>query len=152
VFNLVHTVQRAPKETGDLGWYCFNNWPDFVTAIEKKSKVKHWNYNFLFVCRESGWGNIPNWNEGKPIRNPFGEPTTVEKNTICYFHYYVREDDKTRPIPKFIAQAIESVKRPEKRKSKSGDREPLNWLPKLKFFASNFFLAAACLLILKNFF
>ena len=46
-----------------------------MTAIEKKSKVKHWKYDFLFVRRELGWGNIPNLNEGKPIRNPFGEPT-----------------------------------------------------------------------------
>ncbi|KAJ8435431.1 hypothetical protein Cgig2_013929 [Carnegiea gigantea] len=26
-FSLLHTVQRAPKETGDLGWYCSNNRP-----------------------------------------------------------------------------------------------------------------------------
>ena len=50
-----------------------------------------------------------------------------------------------------MAQAIESVKGPEKRRSKSSDREPLNWLPKLKFFTNNFFLAAVGLLILKNF-
>ena len=46
---------------------------------------------------------------------------------------------------------MESVKGPEKRKSKSSDREPLNWLPKLKFSKNDFFLAAAGLLILKNF-
>ncbi|KAJ8436373.1 hypothetical protein Cgig2_032194 [Carnegiea gigantea] len=40
-FSLVHIVQRAPKETGDLGWYCFNNRPGFMKAIEKKSKVKY---------------------------------------------------------------------------------------------------------------
>ena len=51
-----------------------------------------------------------------------------------------------------MAQAIESVKGPEKRKSKSSDREPLTWLPKLKFFGNDFFLAAAGVLILKNFF
>ena len=55
------------------------------------------------------------------------------------------------PSPSFMAQAIESVKGPERRKSKSSDKEPLNWLPKLKFFGNDFFLAAAGLLILKNF-
>ena len=50
-----------------------------------------------------------------------------------------------------MAQAIESVKGPEKRKSKSSEREPLNWLPKLKFFENDFFLAVTGLLILKNF-
>ncbi|KAJ8420759.1 hypothetical protein Cgig2_030935 [Carnegiea gigantea] len=40
-FSLVHTIQRAPKETGDLGWYYFNNRPGFMTAIEKKLKVKY---------------------------------------------------------------------------------------------------------------
>ena len=64
--------------------------------------------------------------------------------------FYIREDDRPRPIPKFMSQAIEAVKGPEKRRTKSSDREPLNWLPKLKFFANDFFLAAAGLLILKN--
>jgi len=50
-----------------------------------------------------------------------------------------------------MTQAIELVKGPEKRRSKSSDRELLNWLPKLKFFANDFFLTAASLLILKNF-
>jgi len=40
-FSLVYSVQKAPKETGDLGWYCFNNGLGFMTAIEKKSKVKY---------------------------------------------------------------------------------------------------------------
>jgi len=40
-FSLVHTIQKTPKETGDLGWYCFNNRPGFMTVIEKKSKVKY---------------------------------------------------------------------------------------------------------------
>jgi len=48
-FSLVHLVQRAPKETGDLRWYCFNNRSGFMTAIEKKSKVKYLKYDFLFV-------------------------------------------------------------------------------------------------------
>jgi len=63
----------------------------------------------------------------------------------------MREDEKPQPIPKFIAQAIESIKGPERRKSKSSDREPLNWLSKLKFFGNDFFLVVAGLLILKNF-
>jgi len=50
-----------------------------------------------------------------------------------------------------MTQAIESMKGPEKRRSKFTDREPLNWLPRLQFFANDFFLAAAVLLILKNF-
>ena len=50
-----------------------------------------------------------------------------------------------------MAQAIESVKGHEKRKSKPSDREPLNWLLKLNFFGNNFFLTAAGLLILKIF-
>ncbi|KAJ8434745.1 hypothetical protein Cgig2_001948 [Carnegiea gigantea] len=150
-FGLVHTVQESPKQTGDLGWYYFNNRPGFMTAIEKKSKVKHLKYDFLFLRRESGWGDVPDWNEGKPMRNPFREPTVNEQRTVRYFQFYIREDDKPRPIPKFIAQAIESVKGVEKRRSKSSDREPLNWLPKLKFFANDFFLATAGLLILKNY-
>jgi len=85
------------------------------------------------------------------VRHPFGEPTADERRTARYFQFYIHKDDKPRPIPKFMAQAIESVKGPEKRRSKSSGREPLNWLPKLKFFANDFFLAAAGLLILKNY-
>jgi len=40
-FAQAHSIQRAPKETGDLGCYCFNNKKGFMTAIEKKSKVKN---------------------------------------------------------------------------------------------------------------
>ena len=43
------------------------------------------------------------------------------------------------------------MKGPKKRTSKSSDGEPLNWLPKVKFLRNDFFLAAAGLLILKNF-
>jgi len=73
-----------------------------------------------------GWGNIPDWNEGNPIRNPFRASTAGEKKTACYFHYFVREDSKPRPIPKFMTHAIESMKRSRKRKSKFSNREPLN--------------------------
>jgi len=146
VLGLIYTVQKAPKETGG-----FNNRLGFMTAIEKKSKVKHWKYDFLFLHRESSWGDVPNWNEGKPVRNPFGEPTADERRTARYFQFYIRENDKPRPILKFMAQAIESMKGLEKMRSKSSDREPLNWLPKLKFFTNDFFVAAANLLILKNY-
>ena len=77
-----------------------------MTAIEKKSKIKYWKYDFLFVRRVSGWGHAPVCNEDKSIRNPFGAPTPKEKKTVHYFHYFIREDDKPRSIPKFIAQAI----------------------------------------------
>jgi len=50
-----------------------------------------------------------------------------------------------------MVEVIESVQGPEKRKNKSCDREPLNWLPKLKFFKNDFFLATVSLLILKSF-
>ncbi|KAJ8419987.1 hypothetical protein Cgig2_025350 [Carnegiea gigantea] len=125
-FGLVHTVQKAPKETGDLGWYCFNNRPGFMMDIEKKSKLKYWKYDFLFLRRESGYGDALDWNEGKPVRSPFWEPIVEEQRTARYFMFYIREDDRPRPIPRFMTQAIESVKGPEKRRSKSSDREPLN--------------------------
>jgi len=129
----------------------FNNRPGFMAAIEKKSKVKYWKYDFLFLHRESCWGDVPDWNEGQPVWNPFGEPTADERRTTRYFQFYICEDNKPRPIPKFMAQAIESVKGPERRRSKSSNPEPLNWLPKLKFFANDFFLIAVGLLILKNY-
>ena len=44
------------------------------------------------------------------MRNPFGEPTTDERRTVRYFQFYIGEDDKPWPIPKFMAQAIESMK------------------------------------------
>jgi len=49
-----------------------------------------------------------------------------------------------------MTRAIESVKGPEKRRSKSSDQEPLDWLPRLKFFVNDFFLAAAGLFVPKN--
>ncbi|KAJ8432886.1 hypothetical protein Cgig2_017615 [Carnegiea gigantea] len=44
----------------------------FIMVIENKLKVKYRKYDFLFVPRESGLGNIPDWNGDKPVRNPFG--------------------------------------------------------------------------------
>ena len=50
-----------------------------------------------------------------------------------------------------MAQVIESALGLEKKKSKSSDKQPLSWPPKLIFFENDFLLAAAGLLILKNF-
>jgi len=69
---------KALKETVDLEWYCFNNRSGFMTAIEKKSKLKYWKYDFFFIHRESGWCDVPDWNEGKLARSPFREPTAKE--------------------------------------------------------------------------
>jgi len=71
-FGLVHTVQKALKETGDLGWYCFNNRPGFMTAIEKKLKLKYWKYDFLFLHRESGWGDVLVGIRGNRFEAPLG--------------------------------------------------------------------------------
>jgi len=60
-----------------------------MTAIEKNSKVKNWKYDFLFVHRDSGWGDLPIWNKDKPLRNPFGEPSDEEQKTTRYFLCYV---------------------------------------------------------------
>ncbi|KAJ8427763.1 hypothetical protein Cgig2_024307 [Carnegiea gigantea] len=89
--------------------------------------------------------------EGKPICNPYGEPTEVKERAAHYFHFYVREDDRPRPIPKFISQVVDSQKGSKRKRSKSSERKPMNWLPRLKYFANDFFLAAAGLLILKDF-
>jgi len=74
-----------------------------MMAIEKKSNVKYKRYNFLFVHRESSWGNVPGWNEGKLVRKPFREPTAEERKTAHYFQLYIGEDDRSRPISKFMA-------------------------------------------------
>ncbi|KAJ8423520.1 hypothetical protein Cgig2_011981 [Carnegiea gigantea] len=52
-FAITHSIQRGPKETRDLRWYCFSNKKGFITAIEKNSKVKNWKYDFLFVQSEA---------------------------------------------------------------------------------------------------
>ena len=64
-----------------------------MTTIEKKSKVKHWKYDFLFVSRDSGWGDLPGQYKEKPIRNPFTELFDEEMRTACYFLYYIQVDD-----------------------------------------------------------
>jgi len=38
--------------------YCLNNKKCYLMAIENKSKVKNWKYDFLFVHREAGRGDI----------------------------------------------------------------------------------------------
>jgi len=42
--------------------------------MEKKSKIKNWKYDFLFVHKAAGWAAVSEWNDGKPVRNPFGKP------------------------------------------------------------------------------
>ena len=76
----------------------------------------------------------------------------MEHKTARYFLHYIREDDRPRPIPKFMVEVIESVQGLERKRSKSSDREPWNWLPRLKFLENDFFLATAGLLILKTIF
>ena len=45
-----------------------------------------------------------------------------------YFHYYVQEDDRPKPIPFFMSR-IEDIGKESKRKwSKLTDKKPLNWL------------------------
>ncbi|KAJ8422196.1 hypothetical protein Cgig2_000661 [Carnegiea gigantea] len=78
-FTQVHSVQRAPRETGDLGCHCFYNKKGFMMAIEKKSKVKNWEYDFRFICCEVGWGDLPNWNEEKPVLNPYRDQPRMRK-------------------------------------------------------------------------
>jgi len=108
-----------------------------MTAIEKKSKLKYWKYDFLFLHRELGLGDVPHWNKGKPVRSTFGEPTAEERRTTHYFVFYIREGERPRPIPRFMTQAIKSVKGLEKSRSRFSDRELLNWLPRLKLFAND---------------
>jgi len=51
-----------------------------MTAIEKKSKVKYWKFDFLFIHRESGWGNILDWNEANPVRNSLVHQSRSEED------------------------------------------------------------------------
>jgi len=41
-----------------------------MTTIQKKSKLKYWKNDFHLLYRESGWGDVPDWNEGKPAPEP----------------------------------------------------------------------------------
>ncbi|KAJ8434594.1 hypothetical protein Cgig2_025020 [Carnegiea gigantea] len=66
------------------------------------------------------------WNNRKPIWNSFREPTKAEKKAFCYVNFYDREDDFPRPIPSFMARVIEAEKGPERKRSRSGDRETMN--------------------------
>ncbi|KAJ8429185.1 hypothetical protein Cgig2_028758 [Carnegiea gigantea] len=79
--------------------------PKVVPTLKRTTLEKEYLLpaRYAFVIPEpDAIGSIPYWNEGKPIKNPFREPTAEEKKTARYFHYYVREDDKPRPIPKFM--------------------------------------------------
>ena len=68
--------------------------------------------------------------------------------TVRYFHYFVHEDDYHRPIPSFMAGVVEAEKGPELKRSRSSDREPLNWLPRLKFLPmASFWLLRASLFL-----
>ena len=89
-FHLVYTIQKAPSETGDIGWYNFNNRKGFMMTIEKKSKLKNLKYDFLFIHHATGLGELPDWNSGKPIQNPFGEPTSEGTKTARDYQYCVR--------------------------------------------------------------
>jgi len=55
---LVHTVQKAPSETRETGWYNFNKWKGFMTAIKKKPKPKNWKFDLLFVHHATAWVDI----------------------------------------------------------------------------------------------
>jgi len=54
-----------------------------------------------------------------------------ETKTTRYFQYYVQEDDHQKPLPSFMSKVVDARKEPKHQQSKSSDREPLNWLPKL---------------------
>jgi len=58
-----------------------------MTATKHKSKVKNGKYDFLFDCREAGWGDLPDWNDGKLVRSSFGESTAEETKTTHCFTY-----------------------------------------------------------------
>jgi len=80
-------VKKASSEIGETGWYSFSNRKGFMTAIEKKSTLKNWKYDFLFMHRTTSWANLPNWNDGKMVRNLFREPTSEEREAAHYFQY-----------------------------------------------------------------
>ena len=52
-----------------------------MLEIERKSKLRNWKYNVIYIQSREGWGEFPIWNEAKPITNPFGIPTRKEKKT-----------------------------------------------------------------------
>jgi len=60
------------------------------------------------VPQETGWGDLPNWNEEKSIRNPYREPTDTEKRMARYFYFYVQEDAHPRLIPSFMARVVDA--------------------------------------------
>jgi len=50
-----------------------------------------------------------------------------------------------------MSKIVDTGKEAECKRSKSSDREPFNWLPKLLYFTNNFFIATVGLFILKNY-
>ena len=74
-----------------------------------------------------------------------------ETRTTGYFYYYVQEDDCSKPIPSFVSNVVDARKELSRKRSKSSDKQPLNWFRKLSSFKSDFFLAAAGLFLPKNY-
>jgi len=58
-----------------------------MIAIEKKSKLKNWKYNFLFIYREDKWVDVPDGNKDGPIRNSYNKPTMKEKVSVPPYLY-----------------------------------------------------------------
>ena len=58
MFAQVHTIQKAPDEAGQAGWYFFNNKKGYMSAIERKSKLKNLKYNFIYIRCCGGWGTF----------------------------------------------------------------------------------------------
>jgi len=53
---------------------------------------------------------------------------------VRYFEYYIREDDRPKPLLTFTSNIVDMGKEPECQKIKSSDKESFNWLPKLSYF------------------
>jgi len=50
-----------------------------------------------------------------------------------------------------MSKIMDAGKELEHKRRKSSNKEPFNWLPKLSFFGTGFFPAAASLLVLKDY-
>ncbi|KAJ8434513.1 LOW QUALITY PROTEIN: hypothetical protein Cgig2_030136 [Carnegiea gigantea] len=98
-----------------------------------------------------GWVDVLNWNDGKPVRNLFGELTFEEIATARYFQYHIREDDQSKPLATFMLCIVGAGKEPKRHRVQSSDREQFNWLRKLSYFDNKFFLTTTGLLILANY-
>ena len=107
---MLQTVQKALSETEETGWYSFNDKKGFMAAIKNKSKFKNKKYDFLFGHHTMGWADLPDWNNGKPVRNLFKELTSEERETTRYFQYYIWEDNQPKPLPPFMSQIVDAGK------------------------------------------